>query len=330
MSAVKGRGTGVRLGRGTRPIGKKGRLFLANLAGASLIFFLILAIGGSLIASGILWLLYGKIVPETAQSIAGLVLVPICFLPPVLMAGARGTSAGLRVHFGRGNISVLLLLPLFLGAMVAVNSASSILREFFAGPLGLEAAQMATLPQSTSAKVVYFITACLFAPLMEELFFRGVIQGALRPWGQLPSIFITALLFMLAHQNLWELPTVFVLGFIIGYIGAVSGSLLPCILLHVANNTVMFVLMLGQELLGGVAALAFTLWLVAILVALFIGAVYAVWKLHLIPKFKLEQPGRPKGAKVSKNGVVLRLIHARVLLVGILAMVAYCLIRLFM
>lgn len=320
--------------RPVRPAGKKNRLFLANLAGAAIVLFLILAIAGNLITSGVLWLLYGKMVPDTAQSIAGLVLVPVCFLPPVLMAGARGTAAGLRVHFGRGSIPVLVLLPLFLGIMVAVNSASTLLRDLFAGPLGLEAAQMALLPQSISAKVVYFFTACVVAPVMEELFFRGVVQGALRPWGQLRAILLTSLLFMLAHQNLWELPTVFVLGFIIGYIGEVSGSLLPCILLHAANNTVMFILMLQQERLGGVAALAFALWLILLLVALFAAAVYAVWRLKLLSKFKLQQPrlpkeGRAAGSKIKKSAI-LRLANARVLMFGIVAMVAYCLIRLLM
>lgn len=94
--------------------------------------------------------------------------------------------------------------------------------------------------------------AVLVAPLTEELFFRGVLLGAVchhfgRAW---PAIVATAVAFGLAHAQPQDILPLISLGLVLGYLRLRCRALWPCILLHVLFNarTMAFVL-LAPELL---------------------------------------------------------------------------------
>jgi membrane protease YdiL (CAAX protease family) len=88
-----------------------------------------------------------------------------------------------------------------------------------------------------------FAAAVVAAPLVEELFFRRILQGWLEK--RLPdadgglAITISAAAFALAHQGqgLAYVP-LFPLGLVLGYIARRTGSIVPCILLHALFNAV--------------------------------------------------------------------------------------------
>lgn len=322
----------------TRP----GRAWLANLVGGGMLLYIILSSLWTLIAGAVVrqpWQ------PVWTASLFQLIFVPLTLVPPILLVGVRGRRAGLRLPLGRGKIPIYILLPLFLGLMVAVNSCANLLRSLLTQGMELPAAESALLPEDGTARVLYFLTACVLAPVLEELFFRGAIQGALRPYGTVLSIVLSSLLFTFAHSNLWELPVVFVLGFIIGYVAEVSGSLLPGIILHAANNIAMFLILLEQEQIGGIATLALAFWMVVLFVALFLAAAWTATKQKMWPKFRLRKRAAPQADRVQKAATksaarrgkkaekppsaLRRLLNQPVFLVGGLAMAAYCLIRLF-
>ena len=84
------------------------------------------------------------------------------------------------------------------------------------------------------------ISMALLAPVLEELLFRGAIQGMLQetlknPW---KSIIISSLIFGIVHMNPAQIPFAFLLGMIFGWLRYRSGSLLPGIMGHVLNNTI--------------------------------------------------------------------------------------------
>lgn len=302
---------------------RKSRSYLAGLVGVAVLLYIIFSEGGSLIA----WTVLRGADAPWAANLAQLVLVPFSILPPLLLLWRRGRVGGLRLPLGKGEIPLWMLLPLFLGAMVAVNSCANLLRGLLTR--GIDLPEAAGLPEDGLAQFFYFLTACVAAPILEELFFRGAVQGALRPYGTVLSITVTSLLFTLAHTNLWELPTVFVLGFIIGYVTEISGSLLPGILTHAVNNLVMFLIMLEQRRIGGIATLALAFWMILLFVALFAGAVWMVTKQKLWGKFRLRRREAPAKAKGDRRTALRRLLNQPMFLVGCLAMVAYCLIRIF-
>ena len=85
---------------------------------------------------------------------------------------------------------------------------------------------------------------CVVAPICEELLFRGFIFRSLRNWrGVWPAAAITGVLFGAVHglsaPAVDLLPLAF-LGFVLCIVYQRSGSLYPCIALHVLNNAIAF------------------------------------------------------------------------------------------
>lgn len=83
---------------------------------------------------------------------------------------------------------------------------------------------------------------CLLPAVAEEIYFRGFCQTTFEHrLGVTPAILLSALLFALAHGNMWYLHLYFGLGCFLGWIYAKSGSLWPAIAAHFLNNTWTFI-----------------------------------------------------------------------------------------
>lgn len=82
------------------------------------------------------------------------------------------------------------------------------------------------------------ISIVLMAPLVEELLFRGAIQGHLMRKWKMPylGIVVSSLIFGLVHGNPAQIPFAFVVGMALGWMYYLTGSLLPGILMHFINN----------------------------------------------------------------------------------------------
>ena len=143
----------------------------------------------------------------------------------------------------RGDLRILLpapwspafCLPVFLGAANAANLAGALL----AGLLGAESAS-ARLPSGGPELFLQFMALCVLPAVTEELFFRGALQGLLRPCGSAAAIFGPALLFSLLHLDAIQGLTALVCGVFLGWLAERSGSILPGILLHFVNNCLAF------------------------------------------------------------------------------------------
>ena len=143
----------------------------------------------------------------------------------------------------RGDLRILLpapwspafCLPVFLGAANAANLAGALL----AGLLGAERATP-RLPSGGPELFLQFMALCVLPAVTEELFFRGALQGLLRPCGSAVAIFGPALLFSLLHLDAIQGLTALVCGVFLGWLAERSGSILPGILLHFVNNCLAF------------------------------------------------------------------------------------------
>ena len=109
--------------------------------------------------------------------------------------------------------------------------------------------QMPALPDvagETLTKIIstpggYFVIA-LLAPVVEEVVFRGAILRTLlssmqSKWG---AICFTAALFALIHANPAQMPHAFLMGWLMGWLYMRTGSILPAVVFHWANNTVAY------------------------------------------------------------------------------------------
>jgi hypothetical protein len=75
------------------------------------------------------------------------------------------------------------------------------------------------------------------APVFEELLFRGIIlRGLLARMAPGPAIVVSALLFGIAHLDVYQLVSGALLGLPLGWLYVRFRSVLPCIALHAATN----------------------------------------------------------------------------------------------
>lgn len=88
--------------------------------------------------------------------------------------------------------------------------------------------------------IVGLINTAVLAPVAEELLCRGAILGVLlkaiprRPW---VGIFVSAIIFGLVHLNPVQMVFGFLYGLLLGWLAWRTASLLPSIVVHVANNS---------------------------------------------------------------------------------------------
>ena len=122
-----------------------------------------------------------------------------------------------RMLYGSDNRKVI---PVSIGLgsafMVAIDTAS-------------RAATAAEIPVS-------ILTAIIGAPFSEEIFFRRVLFGLLRPMGVVSSILLTSLIFSLIHFFLLGIPALFVMGLTFQVIYLVRRNLLSAMLMHSVVN----------------------------------------------------------------------------------------------
>ena len=87
------------------------------------------------------------------------------------------------------------------------------------------------------AFVVLGISAVVVAPITEEILFRGFLYSTMRRYlGPLGAITLTALGFSLLHNYAFGALSLFVIGFLLGYLYERTGSLVASIAAHAANN----------------------------------------------------------------------------------------------
>lgn len=117
-----------------------------------------------------------------------------------------------------------------------------VLEELLLNQLGLSILESAALASSGSDSVSMFLYMSLFAPVVEELIFRGLILRGLEPFGKRFAIVVSALLFGLFHANLVQSPYAFAVGLILAIVAS-EYSIGWAMVLHMLNN-----LLLGDTL----------------------------------------------------------------------------------
>lgn len=181
--------------------------------------------------------------------------VEVCHFPAINATGLTMILSGVLmirhllrfgyVDFGLkslGEVSaktVLLSLPFLLAGMLFFNLCS----EFVQLPNLMEDTFM-----DMSRNVFGILSITVMAPLVEELLFRGAIEGHLLKQGKRPAvaILVSALLFGLVHINPAQVPFAFAIGSLFGWLYYRTGSVIPGIVGHFLNNSIAVVTMAVQ------------------------------------------------------------------------------------
>ena len=124
---------------------------------------------------------------------------------------------------------MLLSIMLVFAAMFAFN--------VLAQELGLPD-ELSEVIKQVSNNVLGCITIAVLAPILEEVLFRGAIQGYLmRKYNPTVGIVVAALVFGLIHMNPIQIFYAFCLGLVFGWMYYRTRSLMPVIIGHVLNNS---------------------------------------------------------------------------------------------
>lgn len=91
---------------------------------------------------------------------------------------------------------------------------------------------------SAGNAVISFISVAILAPIVEEVFFRGLIYTRLKSgMNKIAAAVISSLLFGVMHGEIIWMLTGFIAGLALVWIFEKTKSLLGCIAVHIANNT---------------------------------------------------------------------------------------------
>lgn len=89
------------------------------------------------------------------------------------------------------------------------------------------------------------VAITLLGPILEELLFRGgATKALLERYSPRKAIFLSALLFGVFHLNPAQIVAAFFGGLLLAWVYYRTRSLIPCILIHIVNNSISVMLSL--------------------------------------------------------------------------------------
>ena len=87
-----------------------------------------------------------------------------------------------------------------------------------------------------SDMVLAVLTLCIIVPLAEEMLFRNYVLRRCLPMGTGKAVMLSSLLFAMLHADVSQLIYAFAGGTVLACVTLMSGSVIPTVVLHSANN----------------------------------------------------------------------------------------------
>lgn len=134
----------------------------------------------------------------------------------------------------------VILISLVLGVIVFIITIA--ISSMFSGVLKFIGYQnpftssSANIDTSLAGFFLQLFLIALLPALGEEFLHRGFLINGIRNIGPKKAIIISGLLFGFLHFNINQFFYATVLGMVIGFVGVVSKSIIPCIIIHFTNN----------------------------------------------------------------------------------------------
>ena len=137
------------------------------------------------------------------------------------------------VHKKAHPVNVLIVLVLTVMGLLVIDPLTNLI------PMPEEVRKL--FDQMFSKSVPAFFTAVIFAPILEELIFRGIVlEGFLKNYSPVKAIVLTNVLFGLAHMNPWQFVGAFLMGILISWVYFKTRNLFLPVLMHFLNNLLSF------------------------------------------------------------------------------------------
>lgn len=171
---------------------------------------------------------YNSGVSSILTVILGILLLSILFqkaVPPNRLFHREKKLAGRQFLF---------LLCVFMSGQLIFSLVGNSL-EFLLNVCGYTAMEQLTAASSQSSTISMFLYSSFFAPVAEELIYRGFVLRSFQKYGKIFAILLSSALFSIMHGNLFQMIFAFLVGIVLGYT-ALEYSIFWSILLHIINN----------------------------------------------------------------------------------------------
>ena len=168
------------------------------------------------------WMWLGNMIPMSLCAMPVFVLV-VRKLPVAEGSGERME----RTKF-------LMLIPICFLFIYAGNILGNLLSFVISGGT----AQNRLMDYINDPNPLKYLSMVILAPLMEEYIFRKQIIDRTRQYGEKTAVFLSAIMFGLFHQNLYQFFYAFGIGLVLGYMYVRSGRLRYPVITHMIINFV--------------------------------------------------------------------------------------------
>ncbi len=200
-----------------------------------------------------------KLLPETGSSLPRLVLNTLVFHVGVLVV----TGVFVREHgltwseafgWGEGNARRVVMPALLATAGILPLSwllasvSAQVMTSFKTEPVQQATVQALQTSVSTTERAVFGAIAILFAPLVEEILFRGILYPAIKRLGfARTALWLTTVLFALSHANTMTFLPLVLLSLLLTWLYERTGNLLAPILTHATFNLTNFLWLMFER-----------------------------------------------------------------------------------
>ena len=169
-----------------------------------------------------------------AQS-ALIILLELAYLLPVVLIFAWRRISWKAIGFGKFDLNTIGIgCGLLIGAYVIIILHNLLL---FVLKIDTQGEEIVKVFTKLNSPVWFFIVGAIFAPFVEETFFRGFLfQGFRERYGWKVGMVLSSAIFAAAHLDLVALIPTFILGSVLAYVYHRSNSVWPGMLLHFLVN----------------------------------------------------------------------------------------------
>jgi len=179
----------------------------------------------------------------------GIVLALFVIAQDALVFGAAWLFSVARYRVNWNTLGLrAFAFPMGCGLSAALLMASYAIRFCYVVTLiglGINPQMQTVIPRLDTSGIgllITFVAVAIFAPVVEEVFFRGFLYGGMRGRiGMGGALVGSALFFTALHFTLDQFIPIFILGLFLAWLYEKTGSLYPGICLHIANNALALV-----------------------------------------------------------------------------------------
>ena len=120
--------------------------------------------------------------------------------------------------------------------------------------------EQVTPSEQVSMNIIIAITTMMIAPIVEEIYFRGVLLNGLKRHGVMFALIVSSFIFGFSHGSIPQGMAIFLASFVLGYLFIRTNNIVPGIIVHMINNLFAVVNLLFQDqiVIVGICTVIFT------------------------------------------------------------------------